>query len=151
MKKTKTLVLISFILAFFQGCAVRRTTEGERVITITPTPSKVDTLRPQAVDTTVRISSPTAIPQKPTKKGYGYRVQIFAFSERSRAELAYQDAKLRLSVPVYLVEEQGADNTPYKVRVGNFLTREEAEKYRDFLRQNGYPDAFIVPSEIELP
>jgi len=45
----------------------------------------------------------------------------------------------------------GLDDTPYKIRVGNFLTRQEAEKYRDFLRENGYIDAFIVETQVEVP
>lgn len=137
------------MLLYSVSCAVRKTAEGERVITIEPTPTKVDTLRPQTLDTTTK--TPVVPSQtKPLKKTSGYRVQIFSFSDRSRAELAFNDAKLRLNMPVYLEEIPG-DITPYKIRVGNFQTRDEAERYRDFLRQNGYPDAFLVQCEIELP
>lgn len=147
--RQKSLILIAVIFISL-NCAVRKTSEGEKVITIEPSATKVDTLKPQPIDTTSRKQETPVYSRKPTRTAPGYRVQIFAFAERSRAELAFNDAKLRVNVPVYM-EELPGDPAPYKIRVGNFQTREEAEKYRDFLRQNGYPDAFIVQCEIELP
>ncbi|MGB9825011.1 MAG: SPOR domain-containing protein [Candidatus Hydrothermia bacterium] len=147
--KFKIYLFVALFLLLLSNCAVRKTAEGEKVITIEPSTTKVDTLRPQTFDTTVK-TPPITSQIKPVKKATGFRVQIFSFQDRNRAELAFNDAKLRLNMPVYLEEVPG-DITPYKIRVGNFQTREEAERYRDFLRQNGYPDAFIVQCEIELP
>ncbi|MDI6851451.1 MAG: SPOR domain-containing protein [bacterium] len=148
MKKITGLAFILFLT--FSSCAVRKTAEGERVITIEPT-TKADTIKPVVVDTAIKVTPGPIVTQKPVKLAQGWRVQIFAFADRSKAELAYQDAKLRLNVPVYLEYIPGIDNVPYKIRVGNFLTREEAERFRDFLRENGYPDAFLVETQIELP
>jgi cell division septation protein DedD len=148
MRKT---VVAMLILSLFASCAVRKTAEGERVITIEPTPARADTVRPAAIDTTGKVVKEPITAQKPAKLSPGWRVQIFAFSDKSRADLAYQDAKLRLNVPVYIEYLPGLDTTPYKIRVGNFLTRVEAEKYRDFLRENGYPDAFLVETQVEVP
>ncbi len=147
--KYKNFIFVALFLISI-SCAVRKTTEGEKVITIEPSTTKVDTLKPQVIDTSVRKQEPATYPRKPLRTAPGFRVQIFAFAEKSRAELAFNDARLRLNVPVYMDEIPG-DPAPYKIRVGNFQTRDEAEKYRDFLRQNGYPDAFIVQCEIELP
>lgn len=145
----RVIFIFAAIFFLFSSCAVRKTTEGEKVIVIEPTTTKADTIKVTKVDTTAKIESQDTVSAVPAQVSHGWRVQIFAFSERSRAEIAYQDAKLRLSLPVYL-EYVPSDPTPHKIRVGNFLTREEAERYRDFLRQNGYPDAFLVESQIEL-
>lgn len=147
--KQKYLILIAIILISL-NCAVRKTTEGEKVIIIEPSTTKVDTLKPQSLDTSPKKQETSVYPSKPSRTAFGFRVQIFAFAERPRAELAFNNAKLRINAPIYL-EVLPGDPAPYKIRVGNFQTREEAEKYRDFLRQNGYPDAFIVQCEIELP
>ncbi|HOK23698.1 MAG TPA: SPOR domain-containing protein [Candidatus Hydrothermia bacterium] len=148
MKRTLLLMLV---LSMFLSCAVRKTAEGEKVITIEPAPGQADTIRPVEIDTTATTVKDTITFQKPSKLAHGWRVQIYAFSDNARAELAYQDAKLRLNVPVYMEYLAGLDDTPYKIRVGNFLTRQEAEKYRDFLRENGYIDAFIVETQVEVP
>uniref|UniRef100_A0A7C2K4J5 SPOR domain-containing protein n=1 Tax=candidate division WOR-3 bacterium TaxID=2052148 RepID=A0A7C2K4J5_UNCW3 len=148
MKKITLPVFL--VLTILTSCAVRKTTEGERVITIEPT-TKADTIKPVVVDTAIKVTPGPMVTQQPVRLKEGWRVQIFAFADKSKAELAYQDAKLRLNVPVYLEYIPGIDNVPYKIRVGNFQTREEAERYRDFLRENGYPDAFLVETQIELP
>jgi hypothetical protein len=77
----------------------------------------------------------------------GYRVQIFFGSERKAAN----DAKthflqLMPDEDVYFIYQQ-----PYfKVRVGNYRTRLEAEAvYRHLL--NSFDKAFIVPDKISLP
>lgn len=80
-------------------------------------------------------------------KHQGYRVQIFAFSSKERAENAKKEAEQILSLPVYIEYDPSIDG-PYKVRVGDFLLREEAERYKEKLRQEGYPDAFIVETQI---
>lgn len=71
----------------------------------------------------------------------GYRVQIFAARDQNNAEkvknLAMNDTKER----VYVVL---ADDNLYKVQVGDYLSRIDAEKMRDKLRAlPNYQDAFI--------
>jgi cell division protein FtsN len=71
----------------------------------------------------------------------GYRVQIFAARDKNNAEkvknLAMNDTKER----VYVVL---ADDNLYKVQVGDYLSRIDAEKMRDKLRAlPNYQDAFI--------
>lgn len=77
----------------------------------------------------------------------GYRVQIFFGSERKGAN----DAKthflqLMPDEDVYFIYQQ-----PYfKVRVGNYRTRLEAEAvYRKLI--HSFDKAFIVPDKINLP
>jgi len=40
------------------------------------------------------------------------------------------------------------DSPNYKVRLGDFRTREEAEEIREIVRSMGYPKAWIVKSKI---
>ena len=91
------------------------------------------------------ITSPTQT--EDTNKVHGFRVQIFAFSSKDRAEKAKKEAEGVLSLPVYIEYDPSIDG-PYKVRVGDFSSKEEAEKYKEKLRQEGYPDAFVVETKI---
>jgi len=75
---------------------------------------------------------------------YGYRVQIGAFMSESNAELFAAAARTKVTQKVYV------EQVPpwYKVRVGDMLSREEAEMLRDQVRQLGYPDSWIVETMV---
>jgi hypothetical protein len=77
----------------------------------------------------------------------GFRVQIAATSSLEKATLVQQEVAARFAdknLKAYLIFE-----TPlYKVRVGNAVDRDEANSIRDFMRENGYKDSFVVPSKI---
>lgn len=77
----------------------------------------------------------------------GYRVQIFFGSQRTDANKIRSDFDLlNPEVPSYLIYQ--APN--FKVRVGDFRTRLEANKfYQEIVKQ--YPSVFIVEDEISLP
>ncbi len=84
-------------------------------------------------------------------KVYGYRVQIVALdaSKPGNKEKAEQfakeaEARLRNEYKVYI------EYIPpyYKVRVGDFISKEEAERMKIRLRNMGYYDAWIVETEI---
>ncbi len=75
----------------------------------------------------------------------GYRVQVGAFRNRSGAEM--QAAKARTAFPQHQVY------TPYiddwnKIRVGDFLTRRDAEIVRDQAIAQGFPGSFLVETYI---
>jgi len=74
----------------------------------------------------------------------GYRVQLVATKEEEQAREIKKNAMLKLSHPVYLIFEPPL----YKVRVGDCTTREEAKEILEEAKQNGFPDAWIVPSTI---
>ena len=80
----------------------------------------------------------------------GFRIQIFFDSgnqSKSKASRVYDDFLMKYpQVPVYLTFK--APN--YKVRVGDFRTRLEAQH---FLRSvaNEFPDAWVISDEINLP
>ena len=75
---------------------------------------------------------------------YGYRVQIGAFMSESNAELFAAGARTKFIEKVYV------EQIPpwYKVRVGNLLSREEAEMLRGQAIQLGYPGSWIVETMI---
>ena len=77
----------------------------------------------------------------------GYRVQTFAGSDRENAEkLAIHLINLNLD-SVYVVEEQGL----FKVQIGNFTEKLEAEKMLDLLRFQDISNTWIVETLIHVP
>jgi hypothetical protein len=74
----------------------------------------------------------------------GYRIQIFSSSSFTRSNELYQTVRLEiLEEHVYLIY----DAPFYKIRVGNFLDRDEAEDFRITLRRD-YPDSWIVRTKV---
>lgn len=91
----------------------------------------------------------------------GFRIQVYSSLDKSAAFNQEEDAKSWLrdqeqlgdlppslsdgSPPVYTVYIQPY----YRVRIGNFTTRSEADRARNFLSQR-YSDAFIVPDQVTV-
>ncbi len=77
----------------------------------------------------------------------GFRVQIYAGRSLERAEEVADQARAALELAVYVVA------TPefFKVRVGDCLTRDEAELLVRKVRAAGYGDAWIVESLVAAP
>jgi hypothetical protein len=77
----------------------------------------------------------------------GYRVQVFAGASRSGAMRAY-------SMATNLFPDHKAWFTHrapnYRVRVGDFMSIEDAEMFRREARGE-FPGAFIVPEEVTVP
>ncbi len=84
------------------------------------------------------------------REGRGFRVQLLATKSIETAALTQQEAKdifNSMKHTVYLVFEAPL----HKVRVGDFLSRNDAEDVRDTAKDYGYHEAFIVPSKINIP
>ncbi|MFO7914690.1 MAG: SPOR domain-containing protein [Candidatus Krumholzibacteriales bacterium] len=75
--------------------------------------------------------------------GLGYRVQIFASEDLEKAREIKSAAQERTALKVYIEYE----NQMYKVRVGDFDTREEAAEMRQRLKSS-YPDCWITETTI---
>jgi len=75
----------------------------------------------------------------------GFRVQIFATQDRNKAENIKKDLETVISESVYIIFE--APN--YKVRIGNFLDRDSAEKLRQELVKKNFPSSWIVRTRIQ--
>ena len=77
----------------------------------------------------------------------GYRVQICAVSDENRAKQVQRDAILKfIDHDVYLIY----DTPYYKVRVGDCLTRYEADKLQQLAIEKGFDDAWVVRTNIAL-
>lgn len=71
----------------------------------------------------------------------GFRVQIFSSSTRGSAENAQMQARIQLARDDVFIDFEA----PYfKVRIGNFQTRNDAELLLEEVTKKGYETAFIV-------
>ena len=74
----------------------------------------------------------------------GYRVQIFAAADELAARVLEDEARFQFDVPVYL----SYDPPNYKIRVGNYTDKNEADDVRKAARRKGYRDAWVVPDQV---
>lgn len=89
--------------------------------------------------------TPTPPPPQPAPaRVLGFRVQIFASSTEKNASKVADDARANFSQNIYV--EYVAPY--YKVRVGNCLTREEAEVLKKKAQGLGYRGSFVVETMI---
>jgi len=77
----------------------------------------------------------------------GFRIQIFASADRDVAENARNVAASRLNMPAYLDLDAGV----YKVRIGDYVTRDQAGAALPSVRGQFYPDAWVVPARVNVP
>jgi septal ring-binding cell division protein DamX len=168
------LALFFLLLAAFAGCTRPASTgSAEREMSRPPEPAEESTQQPVAeidesiydleeempeedtvepeeleeriepivVDTV--LVEEVAAPEPIVTYGIGYRVQILASGERGAAESLKAKAEGEIAMPVYIEFEDGY----YKVRVGDFATRDEAAAARSRLSEL-YPDCWIVSTTI---
>ncbi len=76
----------------------------------------------------------------------GYRVQLIASPVREEAESVAELARGLFIERVYLEYIEPL----YRIRIGDFTGKEEAEKIRDKAQELGFEDAWIVESPIEM-
>jgi len=77
----------------------------------------------------------------------GFRVQTFAGSSKENsAAMADQLTQLNLD-SVYIIEDQGL----FKVQIGNFIERLDAERMLDQLRFRNISNCWIVETVVHLP
>lgn len=74
----------------------------------------------------------------------GYRIQILQTEDAQEARDVQRDAILELDTDVYLIY----DNPYYKVRVGDFAVRYDAEVFLQNVQKKGYSGAWIVRTRI---
>jgi hypothetical protein len=93
-----------------------------------------------SVDTTVD----TTMAREGPKQVNGFRVQIFAGADEQTARLVEEEARFEFDTSVYLAY----DPPNYKVRLGDFAERSDAEKIRREAYRKGYRDAWVVPDQV---
>ena len=102
----------------------------------------MDTVIVVPVITSTIIAPPIEFPAEETL--LGYRVQILSSESQSNAQALMERLKFSLTHSIHL--EYKDDN--WKVRVGDFASKEEAQLVYQELRAGEFPDAFIVQSPI---
>ena len=93
-------------------------------------------------------ASETSVPAKAAEPTWGYRVQLYSLTTREAAEAALQQVEqtlLEWSYGVYVEEESNS----FKVRVGDFTEKADADILRDWLRTRGFVDAWTARTLIQ--
>lgn len=93
------------------------------------------------------VASPPTLEAEPIQ---GYRVQLYSLTSRESAEAALSQVKQTLeewSYGVYLQEESGT----FKIRVGDFEDKADADVLRDWFRRKGFVDAWTAGTLIQAP
>ncbi|MCA9741954.1 MAG: SPOR domain-containing protein [Deferribacteres bacterium] len=93
----------------------------------------------EAADTQQTVEIPEEI--------IGYRIQIYQTENAQEARDFQQDAFLRLDIDAYV----SYDNPYYKVRIGDFTSRYDAEEFLTTLEGRGYKTAWIVRTLVVNP
>jgi hypothetical protein len=79
-------------------------------------------------------------------KRLGYRVQIYAASDRELAQQRATEFEQYFDEKVYVI----AEGLLYKIRIGNCVSRDEAEALRQKALSMGYEGAFVVSTTVEV-
>lgn len=164
-KKFHLILYCCFVhfLLFYTGCM--RPTGGPARVTETPVPAATpidsvqstqnedfdplslndDDISFGSFQQSSEISMGIAPISKPQPKQVnGFRVQIFAVADEQVARMAEEESRFEFTARVYLVY----DPPNYKIRLGDFLTREEADDLRREAYRKGYRDAWVVPEQV---
>jgi hypothetical protein len=80
----------------------------------------------------------------PERQVSGYRLQIFATSDRVKAEETAAGAKQSFTEPIYVEYEAPL----YKVRIGDCATRQEAEALKEKASLQGYDGSWIAETMV---
>jgi len=84
---------------------------------------------------------------KAPSSGTVYRVQIGIYEERKSADQRAEEARAKVELPVYVEFEPPF----YRVRVGDFKTREETEQQVKALQNLGFRGSFWVMKNLNTP
>jgi len=164
MRKIFSLILGVFILFVFVnlGCS-KKVEKKDELINLQPPTVPVDTVKQEPTldlnevkeDTIVKEGSVEKVentitgeiesPKVPEQIVTVYRVQIHAFQDEQSATIAKKKAEEILNTKVYMDYINGW----YKLRVGEFMNKLEAEDYRELLTKKGYKDAWVVECKVK--
>lgn len=80
------------------------------------------------------------------KEGIGYRVQICAVSNEETAREIQKEVILKMSESIYLIY----DSPYYKVRIGDCMTRFDADKLQTLAVSKGFAEAWVVKTKVKI-
>lgn len=148
------VLFLGGLLAFNAACATpsRRIAPPVAVVKEDFDPQSLNDddflLNPPAEAETTRVDQ-TDAPAPSYVHVDGFRVQIAVVSSPERARTVRNEAETKLGVPVHLYRDP--DTGLHKIHAGNGRTATEVESLRHLAKSQGYPEAFIVRTRIELP
>ncbi len=90
---------------------------------------------------------PLPPPAAPFRFVPGFRVQVFASGDSQKAVQQRQSLRSLVKDTVLVVKEKGL----FKVQLGNFTKRTAADSLKQWLKQNGFPGAWVVQTTVQLP
>ena len=76
----------------------------------------------------------------------GFRIQIFETDNVEEANLVFNDYKTVLNDSIYMIFEAPL----YKIRLGNFVTKRDADLEKNKLEKKGYSGIWLVRSRINI-
>ena len=132
------LVLLQLGILFSQN-----NTSFNPDILVDPEPQWPEILNPLS-DNDVKTSAGKSLDSNITEIE-GFRVQIFATQERNKADQLQKELALKFDEKIYIIFE--APN--YKLRIGDFLNRDDAELLRMRLVSSNFPSSWIVRTRIQ--
>jgi len=109
----------------------------------TDTPEELEELIEPLETDTIRVEEVAVDEPGGSGYGLGFRIQVFASGELEKAKLFKDKANSETGLPAYIDFEGGL----YKVRIGDFGSRDEAATARARLTDL-YPDCWIVKTTI---
>jgi hypothetical protein len=76
----------------------------------------------------------------------GYRVQVIISQDENELIVIKNDLESSIKKKIYIIFEL----PNYKLRIGNFINRKEAENFQKKIVKLGYRTAWVVPTMIEV-
>ncbi|MEO0281201.1 MAG: SPOR domain-containing protein [candidate division WOR-3 bacterium] len=134
----KLIILVLFSSLIFAGCTKKaKTTQPTQQPSVVIVEEEPKVQQPQLE---IVEEKPAETPITQQTKVSEYKVQIFATYDEAKAYKVRDEAKTKFAEDVYV------EYIPpyYKVRIGHFKTKEDADRFRDLVKDKGYSDAFTV-------
>ena len=96
-----------------------------------------------------RLYPPASTPAIPPrfKEIEGFRVQVFAATDSVNARSTRNELMSMVEDSVHFFPEKGL----YKIQVGDYQWRYQADAMKTQMRQNGYPGAWVIQRMIIIP
>jgi len=107
-------------------------------------PASVSTVKETAVLPPENTSEENKQPVYREVKENAYWVQVIASSNISKAESIRAELEEK-GLPAHVMVQKNGENTIYRVRLGAFSTKDEAENYAETVRKiNGFSDSYVT-------
>ncbi len=152
----KNILLFVLFVVFLIGCVAQQTQLAPPADSPMADSSAVDSsaareeFDPQTLmDDDLVLQTPEraeAMPPAKVSQIEGFRVQVAALRDHNRAEALREQIQREAQVLTYIHLDE--DIQLYKIQAGNSRTPESAKILRDAIRALGFPDAYVVRTQI---